>query len=37
MSEPTVFSSLPKRNAITTVSAVRTRLIFSIPVRSPGL
>jgi hypothetical protein len=37
MSEPTVPSSLPKRNACTTTSAVRTRLIFTIPVRSPGL
>ena len=36
MSEPTVPSSLPKRKAATTTSAVRTRLILTIPVRSPG-
>ena len=36
ISEPTVPSSLPKRKAATTASAVRTRLIFTIPVRSPG-
>ena len=27
---------LPKRKATTTASAVRTRLILTIPVRSPG-
>src|SRR5215207_6676778 len=37
ISEPRVPSSLPKRKAATTASAVRTRLIFTIPVRSPGL
>ena len=36
MNEPTVPSSLPGRQPITTASIVRTRLIFTIPVRSPG-
>src|SRR4029453_9124457 len=34
--EPSVPSSLPNRKAATAASAVRTRLIFVMPVRSPG-
>ena len=36
MSEPTVPSSLPGRQPITTASIVRTRLILTMPTRSPG-
>ena len=36
MSEPSVPSSLPGRQPMTTASIVRTRLIFTIPTRSPG-
>ena len=36
MNEPTVPSSLPGRQPMTTASIVRTRLIFIIPTRSPG-
>ena len=36
ISEPTVPGSLPKRKAATTQSAVRIRLIFTMPLRSPG-
>src|SRR3954453_16523316 len=36
MSEPTVPSSLPGRQPMTTASIVRTRLILLMPTRSPG-
>ena len=36
MSAPTVPSSLPGRQPTTTASIVRTRLILTMPVRSPG-
>ena len=36
MIAPTVPSSLPGRQPMTTASIVRTRLIFTIPLRSPG-
>ena len=36
ISEPTVPSSLPGRQPITTASIVRTRLILVMPTRSPG-
>src|SRR3979411_2118971 len=36
ISDPTVSASLPGRQPITTASIVRTRLIFTMPVRSPG-
>ena len=36
MIAPTVPSFLPGRQPITTASIVRTRLIFTIPLRSPG-
>ena len=36
MSAPTVPSALPGRQPRTTASIVRTRLIFTMPTRSPG-
>ena len=36
MNEPTVPSSLPGRQPMTTASIVRTRLILDMPTRSPG-
>ncbi len=36
ISEPSVPSSFPGRQPTTTESIVRTRLTFTIPVRSPG-
>ena len=36
MIAPTVSSSLPGRQPMTTASIVRTRLTFTMPLRSPG-